>query len=129
MFRINICERKPKDAIVSFGDLPHHRPEDVRDQTERMKGAFPKVARLRMFGASSVDFSYLAAGKTEGVVLFTKNKWDIAPGLLLAKEAGAYLSDPDFHSYSFQCRGIVAANSEELCKILTLQGDSYDSSQ
>ena len=79
-----------------------------------MQKAYSSIARLRMYGAACVDFANLASGKTEGVVLFTRNKWDLCPGLLLAKEAGAVLLSPDGTAYDFESRGIVACNRKEL---------------
>ena len=76
-----------------------------------MQKAYGSIARLRMYGAACIDFANLASGKTEGVVLFTRNKWDLCPGILLAKEAGAVLLNPDGGLYRFEDRGIVACNS------------------
>ena len=116
--RIRVSDRKPKDAIVSFGDFPHARPIDAKHQKDMMERAFSSIARYRMFGAASVDFAMLASGKTEGVVLFTKNKWDIAPGLLLASEAGALICDEHGDPYSFSSNAIVAVNTKEMKEVL-----------
>ena len=112
--RLNVSERVAEKSIVSFGDLPHARPNDAMEQGRMMQRAYTAIARLRMYGAACLDFANLASGKTEGVVLFTRNKWDLAPGLLLAKEAGATLLDPDGKPYSFEARGIFACNRKEL---------------
>ena len=112
--RITVSKRNLENSIVSFGDFPHSRPKDAEDQMKAFTAVRPKIAKIRMFGASSVDFSYFASGRTEGVVLFTKNKWDIAPGLLLAKEAGAITLDENGNPYTFESRSIFAVNSMEL---------------
>ncbi len=116
--RIFVSKRAPKDAIVSFGDFPHKRPEDAMQQMKIMERSIPRIARLRMFGAASVDFAHLASGKTEGVVLYTKNKWDIAPGWLLSREAGACLFGHDGEPYSFHSRAILACNHEDLYQVM-----------
>ncbi|MBR2616073.1 MAG: hypothetical protein IKC69_05290, partial [Clostridia bacterium] len=117
--RLFVSNRRFEDSILSFGDYPHKRPDDVRDQKRLMEKSFPIVARLRMFGAASVDFAYLAAGRTEGVVLFTRNKWDIAPGWLLASEVGAAVLGPEGEDYSFDCCGIIALHQRDLFSRIT----------
>ncbi len=117
--RISVSQRKVKDSIVSFGDFPAARPSDASDQHLLLQNCYRKIARTRMFGAACIDFAYLASGKTEGVVLFTKNKWDIAPGLLLAKEAGAFCYGIQGEEYCFSSRGIFACNHPDLFKTVT----------
>ncbi len=118
--RLAVSVREVKDSIVSFGDLPHPRPEDAYDQGKMMQKAYTGIARLRMYGAACLDFANLASGKTEGVVLFTQNKWDLAPGMLLAKEAGAKLYDVNGNDYDFSARGILACHRKEIMEVLKL---------
>lgn len=117
--RLSVSDRAVKDSIVSFGDFPPARPADAADQLVLLKNCYRKIARTRMFGAACMDFTHLASGKTEGVVLFTKNKWDIAPGFLLAKEAGALCYGFSGEEYSFSSRGIFACNSRALYETIT----------
>ena len=118
--KISVSKRKPENAIVSFGDLPHARPQDAKDELKMIQNAQNSVAKIRMYGAASVDFTYLASGKIEGVVLFTKNKWDLVPGLLLSKEAGALCFGVDGGEYSFESRGIAVCNSEEVYNLIKI---------
>lgn len=116
--KLSVSKREIRDSIVSFGDLPHARPWDAKEQGRLMRKAYTTIARLRMYGASCIDFANLASGKTEGVVLFTQNKWDLAPGMLLAREAGAQLLDPDGNPYRFESRGILAFHKKEMYEAL-----------
>ena len=116
--RLSVSTICVEDSIVSFGDLPHARPDDAAEQGRMMQKAYSCIARLRMYGAACIDFANLASGKTEGVVLFTRNKWDLCPGLLLAKEAGAVLLGEGGKPYSFDSRMIFACNQKDLCTAL-----------
>ena len=61
----------------------------------------------RVFGAASVAFAFLAAGRMHGVSFRAENPWDFEPGLFLAKQAEAVAkSEPGFHA--------VAMNEEFL---------------
>ena len=100
-------------SIISFGDFPHSRPNDIRDERIIMNEMYNHIARVRMFGAASIDFAYLASGKTQGTVIFTRNKWDISPGILLCKEAGAIVIG-DKGEYTHESRYVIAVADESI---------------
>ena len=119
--RIRVSARRVPESIVSFGDLPHARPEDAAFQGRMMQRAYGAIARLRMYGSAAVDFAFLASGKTEGVVLFTQNKWDLMPGMILAQEAGASLFGVEGEPYRFSSRGIFACSSREIFEAVAVK--------
>lgn len=49
----------------------------------------PQCAGVRRWGAASLDLAYVAAGRYDGFWERGLHAWDIAAGLLIAKEAGA----------------------------------------
>lgn len=100
-------------SIVSFGDFPHKRPADFCDEHRIMSALSAKIAKVRMFGSACIDFAYLAAGRTDGTIIFTKNKWDIAPGILLATEAGALVRSLSGNYYE-ESRAVIATGTLEL---------------
>lgn len=104
-------------SIVSFGDFPHSRPDDISDERIIMNELYNHIARVRMFGAASIDFAYLASGKTQGTVIFTRNKWDISPGILLCKEAGAIVVG-DNGDYTPESRYVIAVADKQLVTVL-----------
>jgi len=48
---------------------------------------------VRRSGSISVDLAWLAAGRFDGVWEDRLAPWDVAPGLLMVKEAGGFVSD------------------------------------
>ncbi len=97
------------NAIVSFGDYPHLKVPDISLRQHKAIGyLYPRIAKIRMFGAACIDFSSVACGRTDGTVVITKNLWDIAPGILMCKEAGALLTNLDGEPYHFGDSGVVA---------------------
>lgn len=116
---ISVSKRTKEAAIISFGDFPHTRPLDARDQKRMMEHIYPRIARARMFGAASVDFAYLASGRIEGCAFFTRNKWDLAPGWLLTLEAGGAVLGLSGEPYGFLCRGLFAVNTTSLFQDIT----------
>ena len=51
-----------------------------------MKG---KTENYRRIGATSLSLAYVASGYLSGTVILNPTLWDVAPGMLLCKEAGA----------------------------------------
>ena len=115
--RLRAAKREPEKAIVSFGDLSHTHADDFTDQMRMMFYLSPKVSKLRMLGCAAVDFAALAAGKLDGTVFFTKNLWDLAPGMLLAKEAGCEICSPE-GGYTPDSRAIIIASTHEIAELI-----------
>ncbi len=127
---ISVERRDPEHAVVSFGDYSHRSADDRRLQHQIMGRVAERVAKVRMYGAASVDFAYLASGRIDGTLLFTRNRWDIAPGMLLAKEAGAFIGsvrDGITPRYEAEAGSAAAAATEELFRLLTGRDLSADS--
>ena len=111
--RIRVNNRNLEHSLISFGDFPHDNLKDLETQHKLMHSLSKKVAKIRMFGAACIDFSSVASGKTDATILFTKNKWDIAPGILLCKEAGALIKDLD-GDYTSESPVVIACSNEEI---------------
>lgn len=114
---IFVSSRREDMAVASVGDYSHRSAELFEMQLGMTRSAAARVAKVRHFGAASVDFSWLAAGRTDAFVMLTRNLWDIVPGMLLVKEAGGVVRSADGGEFVFGGRGIVAAASEEIADI------------
>jgi myo-inositol-1(or 4)-monophosphatase len=55
----------------------------------------PQVAGVRRFGAAALDLAWVAAGRYDGFWELGLKPWDIAAGIVLVREAGGFVSDPD----------------------------------
>ena len=49
----------------------------------------PKCSGVRRYGAAALDLAYVATGRYEGYWERNLNNWDIAAGVIIAREAGA----------------------------------------
>lgn len=117
--RISVCERTLNNAIITVGDCSH-KPQNVQDIVGGIVSKFkPKVGKLRNYGAASFEFACLASGRTDGHIIFTKNLWDLYPGLLLSSEAGAKILSPTGENYDYdRDEGLCALASDELVGVL-----------
>jgi fructose-1,6-bisphosphatase/inositol monophosphatase family enzyme len=87
---IHTADPRPlKKCLVSTGDFSR-RSQEFRDaQAAIFHDCYSDIARFKVFGAASVDFSYLAAGRLDVHVRFLNKMWDFMPGMHIAEKAGA----------------------------------------
>jgi myo-inositol-1(or 4)-monophosphatase len=63
-------------------------------QWSRIFGAVaPEVAGIRRFGAATLDFAWVAAGRYDGYWEADLKPWDVAAGVLMVREAGGFVTD------------------------------------
>lgn len=79
-----------------------------------------KTAGARREGAASLDLCALAAGRFDGFFEFNLKPWDIAAGALIAKEAGAIVTDFRGEQNWLESGDIVAANPKVLAQMLAV---------
>jgi myo-inositol-1(or 4)-monophosphatase len=103
------ARRKMEEAVITTG-IPHKgRPQPKRflGQLEKVMGA---TSGVRRFGAATLDFAYVAAGRCEGFWEIGLQPWDIAAGMILVREAGGYVSDMDGNANPLDSGNVVVAN-------------------
>ena len=110
-------------AVISVGDFTHKSDRLAALQYKAVGYLYPRVSKLRMYGAASVDYAFFVAGRLAATVFTTRNLWDIAPGILMSREAGAILMGLDGKPYDYSKEGIMLAANEE---IATLMKDAFN---
>lgn len=80
-------------------------------QWSRIFGAIaPEVAGIRRFGAASLDFAWVAAGRFDAFWESDLKPWDVAAGMLLVKEAGGFVTDFRGADRAMERNEFLAAN-------------------
>jgi len=82
--------------------LPHTETDEIK--LMRRMQIFGRLTNLsqgvRRLGSAAIDIAYVASGRLDGYWEEKINNWDIAAGALIAREAGATVTDlqgnPDF---------------------------------
>lgn len=100
-----------KSAIVTMGDFSKSNPSSRNFQLKVMEALMEKAMRIRIQGASSVDFAFVASGKNGCHILFSKNLWELAPGKMLAESAGCVTGTIPGEPYGFEGEGLIIANN------------------
>ena len=67
-------------------------------------------AGVRRYGAASLDLCYVAAARYDGYWERDLEEWDIAAGIIIAREAGALVSQIDGGEKMLEKGDILASN-------------------
>ncbi len=108
------ARREMLDSLFSTGIPFAVSPASRRLPFARVLGGLmPQVAGIRRFGSASLDLCWVAAGRTEGFWELGLKPWDCAAGILIVREAGGYVTDPqnaETQAMDAECN-LVAANT------------------
>ena len=105
-------------AVISVGDFTHKSDRLAALQYKAVGYLYPRVSKLRMYGAASVDYAWFVSGRLAATVFTTRNLWDIAPGILMSREAGAIVMGLDGQPYTYSKEGVMLAANEEIAKLM-----------
>ena len=105
-------------AVISVGDFTHKSDRLAALQYKAVGYLYPRVAKLRMYGAASVDYAWFVSGRLAATVFTTRNLWDIAPGILLSQESGAIIMGLDGKPYDYSKEGVMLAANEEIANLM-----------
>jgi myo-inositol-1(or 4)-monophosphatase len=100
--------REMRDAVFATG-IPFAGVPRKAEFSAILHRIMPQVAGVRRFGAAALDLAWVAAGRYDGFWELGLKKWDIAAGLVMVKEAGGFLSDPDGGD-AYATGNVVAGN-------------------
>ncbi len=119
------CAEKGKGAFLNGVELPiKERVPTLREAVAEIDlkrlnaklaaalAAHPPYSSARNFGASTLDWCYVAAGRFDVYLHGGQKLWDYAAGSLILQEAGGFmrtLDSADFNSGDVWTRSVVAA--------------------
>jgi myo-inositol-1(or 4)-monophosphatase len=91
--RLRVAGRRHlADAVIVTGINSQGRSLDLL-QLKQLAQVTPAVAGIRRTGSASTDLAWLAAGRFDGYWEAGLKPWDVAPGMLLVREAGGTTTD------------------------------------
>ncbi|MAC71868.1 MAG: inositol monophosphatase family protein [Paracoccaceae bacterium] len=89
--RIRVSDRHRMTESVYATGLPFAGRSDLPATLRDLAQLLPACAGVRRWGAASLDLAYVAAGRYDGFWERGLKLWDIAGGLIIAREAGALI--------------------------------------
>jgi len=93
--RLRVSARtKMIESIFATG-VPFGGRVDLPDTLQDIARLAPTCAGIRRWGSAALDLAYVAAGRYDGYWERNLNAWDIAAGVLIAREAGGLVEPLD----------------------------------
>jgi fructose-1,6-bisphosphatase/inositol monophosphatase family enzyme len=80
-------------------------------QLDLMRRIFPNTQGIRITGSAALGLAYAACGRVDLYTHLNVSPWDIAPGILLVREAGGAVSDRDGSAIRLHSRAFAAGGT------------------
>lgn len=91
--RIRVKPLKDLQGTVLATGFPFKQKQHSEAYFKIMSSLFVDCADFRRTGSAALDLCYVAAGRVDGYFELGLKPWDIAAGELIAREAGAIITD------------------------------------
>ncbi len=91
--RLRVSARRTlADAVIGTG-IPFRERGGHEVYLRTLGAVMAATSGVRRQGSAARDLAYVAAGRLDGFWEFDLQRWDMAAGILLVREAGGYVSD------------------------------------
>ncbi|RJP77434.1 MAG: inositol monophosphatase [Desulfobacteraceae bacterium] len=108
--KIDVSETsKVADSLLVTG-FPYDFKVMIRPLMHRFEACLTAARGVRRLGSAALDLCYVACGRFEGFWEQHLKPWDTAAGLVIAREAGACVTDFSGGSYTVDNPEILATN-------------------
>ncbi len=107
--KINVSKKaKISGSLLTFC---HGHHEKSIKKTIKLYQKFKLAARdLRQLGSAAIEMGFVAAGRTESIMIPGAHPWDVAAGTLIVREAGGRVTDFFGNDWNLKSRDMLASN-------------------
>ena len=99
------------DAVVVTG-IPHRGKPGHEQHLAELSEVMRDCAGIRRTGSAALDLAWVAQGRFDGYWERDIQSWDMAAGIVLVREAGGFVSDPDGRQNMLKAGAIVCGNED-----------------
>ncbi len=110
--RIRVSGRQDLSECLFACGLPFAGRPGRAQALEETNRVLEETAGVRRFGSAALDLAFVAAGRYDAYWERDLQIWDIAAGAVIAREAGAMVSEVDGGNRFLAEGSILAANTE-----------------
>jgi len=101
--------RRLDEALLVTG-FPYNFPEIRPAVVKRFFNCLDAAQGVRRLGSAALDLCYVACGRFEGFWEQNLHPWDTAAGMLIAREAGATVTDFAGRTFTPEKKELLATN-------------------
>ena len=119
--RMRVSARHRLNESIYATGVPFAGRGDLPATLQDLARLMPVCAGVRRWGAASLDLAYVGMGRYEGFWERDLQIWDIAAGIIIAKEAGAIVEGIEDNSDPLITNSILCANEvqfEQFAKVI-----------
>ncbi len=118
--RLRVAARTELASALIGTGIPHHGCEGHEPFLKELRAVMGVSAGIRRTGSAALDLAWCAAGRLDGFWETGIYPWDMAAGIVILREAGAYVSDTEGKDNMLDTGGVVAGNETIHAKLLKL---------
>jgi myo-inositol-1(or 4)-monophosphatase len=96
------------DALLVTG-FPYDIHLDHRRALDLFEAFLTRARGVRRYGSAALDLAWVACGRFDGFWEPKLKPWDLAAGVLIAREAGALVTDLEGGDQILETGGVIAA--------------------
>jgi len=108
--RIRVAARRELTNCVMATGIPHRGRAGHARFLKEVEAMMAEVSGIRRNGSAALDLAWLAAGRFDGFWERGIQAWDMAAGIIIAREAGAIVMDMDGREKMLDTGEIMATN-------------------
>ncbi len=114
------------DSLLVTG-FPYNFATVLQPLLMRFSNCLQAARAVRRLGSAALDLCYVANGRFAGYWEQNLQPWDTAAGLVIAREAGAVVTDFENQTYQINSNQILATNGkvhQEMLNLLRVEEDT-----
>ncbi|MFM2478407.1 inositol-1-monophosphatase [Celerinatantimonas sp. MCCC 1A17872] len=118
-YRLRVNKLRDLDGAIIATGLPFKQKHLTETYFAMLNAVFEDCGDIRRAGSAALDLAYVAAGRLDGYFELGLKPWDLAAGELIAREAGALVTDVAGGYNFYKTGNIVCANPKVLKEMLS----------
>ncbi|MCI4660479.1 MAG: inositol monophosphatase [Neomegalonema sp.] len=121
--RMRVSARRTLEESLFATGVPFGNKDTLPTMLRELARLMPRTAGIRRFGSAALDLTYVAAGRYDGFWEREIKPWDMAAGIVIAREAGAIVTDLEGGPDMLTRGDVIAANADLVEKLRAHLGD------
>lgn len=117
---ITVTDRQNLSECLLVTGFPYNFKEILNDLMIRFSNCLDASQGVRRLGSAALDLCYVACGRFDGFWEQNLNPWDTAAAYLIAREAGATITDFSNNPFDIDMKEILATNKNIHGEMLSL---------
>lgn len=118
--KITVSNRKHLIECLLVTGFPYNFKDVFNEVMTRFSTCLAASQGVRRLGSAALDLCFVACGRFDGFWEQNLNPWDTAAGLLIAREAGALVTDFSGDDYKIEMKEVLATNGNIHKDLLSL---------